>query len=195
MFLGFWFGSFFVFYSCYYYYDEWWYTRYLLPGIPALIFGSLIFSQRVLDSGRHRLSERNRALMYGATALSLLLVFGFELRSIVKFDLFRFGPGSLVHRESCRWADSLLPDKSLIVAMEMSGALKFYTRRGIVRYDLIKPAETTLVKSRTAARGFRWYALLFPHEVDEAKRRIAGKWTRLGAMSSISLWMIEPYEI
>src|SRR5262245_44963006 len=32
-----WFGSFFAFYTCYYYYDEWWYTRYLLPGLPALI--------------------------------------------------------------------------------------------------------------------------------------------------------------
>jgi hypothetical protein len=40
--------------------------------------------------------------------------------------------------------------------------------------------------------GISFLCLLLAEEVDEARKRFAGKWTRLGAMSSISLWLIEP---
>src|SRR5439155_620690 len=34
-----WFGTFLLFYSCYEHYGAWWYTRFLLPSIPAIILG------------------------------------------------------------------------------------------------------------------------------------------------------------
>lgn len=40
-----WFGSFFLFYCFYKPYDAWWYTRFLLPGIPALILATVFVAE------------------------------------------------------------------------------------------------------------------------------------------------------
>ena len=37
-----WFAGFFLFYSFYGPYEAWWYTRFLLPGYPAVILGALL---------------------------------------------------------------------------------------------------------------------------------------------------------
>jgi len=186
-----WFGAFLLFYSCYYYYVAWWYTRFLLPAIPALILASLIVA-RDLNEYARRHKRARLLLVHGAACVALVVVLTFEVGSVIRFDLFSFGRSTLMHRESCRWADTILPPKSLIVSMEMSGALKFYTQRGIVRYDGLELAHANLIKSRASERGYHLYALLLAEEVEEARKRFAGKWTRLGAMSSISLWLIEP---
>jgi hypothetical protein len=85
----------------------------------------------------------------------------------------------------------MLPGQSLVVSMQMSGALKFYTRRLVVRWDAVKPDQWRPLKERATERGYQWYALLQPHEVEEAQRRLPGKWVQIGRLRHISLWRIE----
>jgi 4-amino-4-deoxy-L-arabinose transferase-like glycosyltransferase len=43
-----WFGAFLLFYCCYDIYDDWWYTRFLLPAYPAMILGALLAARDVV---------------------------------------------------------------------------------------------------------------------------------------------------
>lgn len=185
-----WFAVFLLFYSCYAFYDEWWYTRFLLPGLPALILGALLATREVV-----KLCERRgvaRALRGAVVALLLIVVIAFERQSIEHFRLLRVGGIESRHADSCRWADGVLPDRALIAAMEMSGALRFYTNRPIMRYERIEAGEREMLRARAAEKGYGWYALLMPHEIEQAQSRLPGKWTRLGMVREISLWQIEP---
>jgi hypothetical protein len=80
----------------------------------------------------------------------------------------------------------------LVVAMQMSGALGFYTERPIVRWDLLEPKQWSTVKKHAAERGYRWYALLESWEIEGAQKIMGGKWTKLGMLGPFSLWQIEP---
>src|SRR5262249_4151512 len=107
-------------------------------------------------------------------------------------DVFRTGAGDPVNAASCKWADQVLPARSFVATREMSGALKFYTERLIVRWDTTDPEQWPQLKSRAAEKGYQWYALLLPVEVEEAQKRLSGKWVQMGALNQVSLWRIEP---
>jgi len=188
-----WFGVFLLFYCCYSFYAEWWYTRFLLPGMPALILATLFVAR---DLGK--LFERSLAGRWGvwlrraATAVLIAVVIGFERQSVERFRLLRVAALNMVWADSCQWADRILPSQALVVATEMSGALKFYTGRPIVRFERVEPDKWRLLQARAAEKGYRWYALLVTQEIEEAQRRLPGKWTKLGTLRQISLWQIEP---
>jgi hypothetical protein len=187
-----WFGAFFLLYSCYDIYREWWYTRFLLPAYPAMILGALLIARDVAGLLGKWISEVNRArLSWIVLAILLGVTLSHENRYIKRLNLFNFGASQLANYTSCRWADQTISGNSLVVAMQMSGALGFYTERPIVRWDWLEAGRWSTVKKHAAERGYQWYALLHPFEVEDAQKRVGGKWIELGMMGSISLWRIE----
>ncbi|MCI0337146.1 MAG: glycosyltransferase family 39 protein, partial [Acidobacteria bacterium] len=188
-----WFGAFLIFFSCYPHYDAWWYTRFLLPGLPAMIIGALITTRETVYLLKRVVSERILVLLARISVIVLLFAqLYFAPHYIKRFDVLTFGAGELIHPDSCRWADQQLPSKALVVSVDMSGALSFYTDRTIVRWDWVMPEQWPLLKERAAEKGYRWYALLMPQEVEGAQKFVPGKWTKLGMHRHISLWEIEP---
>ncbi len=187
-----WFGAFLIFYACYDVYEAWWYTRFLLPAYPAIILGALLTARDVVDVLKARIAKHYRAA-FGAAASIILLAapLGFEQRHIRRFNVTGIGVEESVIPASCRWADQTLPTEALVLSMQMSGALKFYTQRPIVRWDLAAPPEWQLLKDRAVERGYKWYALLLPFEVEEAQKRLTGKWVQIGTFRTLSLWRIE----
>src|SRR5688572_25421971 len=78
-----WFAAFFVFYGFYVVYGAWWYTRFLLPGIPALIVATLLVLRDALRLDR---PSTGRALILRtavATAL-VLAALAVEVRFLAK---------------------------------------------------------------------------------------------------------------
>ncbi|MGH9838598.1 MAG: YfhO family protein, partial [Blastocatellia bacterium] len=188
-----WFGGYLAFYCCYDVYNVWWYTRFLLPGIPALILGALLVAREVIAWFATRIGKGYRPIFkWISAALLLAIVLRYELHYVDRFNVFITGEVENRLPAACRWADRALPAEALLVSMEMSGAIKFYTRRPIVRWDIVAPDHWPLVKARAAEKGMKWYALLLPHEVEEAKKRLPGTWVELGVEGSVSMWRIEP---
>jgi Dolichyl-phosphate-mannose-protein mannosyltransferase/Bacterial membrane protein YfhO len=188
-----WFGAFFLFYCCYSVYDEWWHTGFLLPGYPALILGAVLIARDLPGLLRRLVSESNLARLKWVVLIVMVAVtLSHERRYSRKLDIFSVGAGEAWRPAACSWADKQLPSKSLIASMQMSGALKFYTDRPIFRWDAVTPGQWPEVKKHAAERGYQWYALLAPSEVEEAQKRLGGKWTKLGMLNQIGLWQIEP---
>ncbi len=188
-----WFAAFFLFYCCYEIYNEWWYTRFLLPGIPALIIGLLLTAQTLAANVADRLTSERRRQAWRAAVICVLLIIPaiFAQQILRRFAILSLGATDYVHARSCRWADRQLPAQALVVSMEMSGALKFYTGRPIARWDYLLPEQWTIISRHAAERNVRCYALLMPQEIAAAQQHLPGRWRQLGQYQQISLWQIE----
>ncbi|HYE73147.1 MAG TPA: hypothetical protein VEF04_07450, partial [Blastocatellia bacterium] len=187
-----WFGAFFLFYCFYEPYHAWWFSRFLLPGIPALILGTLLVLQHTGEWIARRFEMPLRLVLSILSIALLAIVFGYAVQNIRREYVLNIGIDQYVHSRSCRWADGQMPDRSLVIAMEMSGALKYYSNRSVLRWDFVQPDQWQTLTARAAEKGYRWYALLMPHEIADAQKRVAGKWSKVGNYQQISLWQIEP---
>lgn len=185
-----WFGVFFVFYCFYSIYDQWWYTRFLLPGIPALLLALLHGSQTLAEWGKQRLP----AARWVVLALVLSAGLGYAQYLLWRFDVFSYGSGQFAHRAACRWVHQLLPAEGVVMAMEMGGTLKFYTDRASLRWDLPSTEQLQEITRRVTAQGRPLYAFLLAYEVAAAQQKVPGDWTKLGETGphgAISLWRVE----
>ncbi|MEP7272222.1 MAG: hypothetical protein ABI882_12025, partial [Acidobacteriota bacterium] len=185
-----WFAPFLLLYSAYDFYDEWWYTRFLLPAYPALILGMLLTAQS-LEVRMSRIRPALRLATGIAVGIVLLWV---PLKYVYRHNLLAFGKSESLHAESCRWADSQLPAGAVIVATEMSGALHFYTDRLIIRHERVVRSFWPMLRRRVIDSGYEFYALLKDIELTGAKQSVPGRWTELGHRRHIGLWRIEPLE-
>ena len=109
-----------------------WYTRYLLPPIPALILASLLVARDGLSPQQ---AGRAAPLRRGLAILVLAIVLAVEYSWIRDLNVLRFGGGEKLYPDACRWAEAKVPPRSLVISMQMSGALKYYTNLTPVRWD------------------------------------------------------------
>ncbi len=186
--LFFWFAVFLVFY-CFWGVDgAWWYTRYLLPGIPAMILASLL----IVRDGMHLAkADRGVLLRRVVAVLALALVLAIEHRQIRTLDILHFGEGEKIYPEASRWAESRVPPRSLVLSRQMSGALKFYTGLTPVRWDWIQPSQIPRLRERAEAEGYQWFALLAPVENEEFQKRLPWGWSKMGNLRDITLWRLD----
>ncbi|HEV8117761.1 MAG TPA: hypothetical protein VGQ32_04510, partial [Thermoanaerobaculia bacterium] len=166
----------------------WWYTRYLLPGVPALILGALLVARDVLAVSR---SGRGAVLRRCLAGLALAVVLAFEQRGIRRQGVLGIGEGEKVYADASHWAEHNVPSGSFVVSMQMSGALRYYTGLLPVRWDSLEPATAAVLREHARARGRALYALVAPFEVDQFRERIPAAWSRVGAVGDITLWKAE----
>lgn len=178
-----WFGAYLIFHSFYAVYGTWWYTRFLLPGIPALILAFLL----VVREGEKRWSLRPEIV-----AVLLVSVIGWAWLRTDRLGVLGADEGQAVIPRSCAWAAARMPAKAAVVSMELSGAVRYYTGRQPVRWDWATPETFPELRALVESAGYRWYALLVRHEVKLAEPRVPGNWVFDGEMGPISLWRLEP---
>jgi hypothetical protein len=185
-----WFGVFFVVYCLYEYADVWWYTRFLLPGLPALVLGFLLVARDLAAAGSKGPAAPRRWVVAAAVvAIAMAAVLGF--RATRRLGVLELWQAQAAFPESCRWAGETLPSGALVLSMEMSGALRYYTSLTPVRWDALDAASFQELKSRTDRSGAPWFALLMRHEVPLAAPRVPGPWVYLGERGGVSLWRLE----
>ena len=184
-----WFASFFLLY-CFWGVDgAWWYTRYLLPAIPALVLSSLLVAR---DGLSPRQAGRGRTLRPALAVLALAAVLAVESSRIRDLNVLRYGEIDKIYPDACHWAESKVPPRSLVVSMQMSGALKYYTNLTPVRWDWIQSEQVPLLRERARAEGYEWFALLFPFENEELPKHLPGGWTKMGSLREATLWRLDP---
>jgi hypothetical protein len=75
--------------------------------------------------------------------------------------------------------------------MQMSGALKYYGDRPILRWDYVAPERFADLRRRAQARGIELYALLWPFEVAEFATRLPGDWLPVGRWGDVVLYRLD----
>ena len=183
-----WFAAFFVFYCFYSSYDAWWYTRFLLPGIPALALSAAMAGEDAFRWARTRPSALIRRVGIGAVALSFAVIFGIAIRLGVRYGVLDIGRGESVYPETIRWAKTRVPGRSLVLAMQFSGAMRAYGWGEFVRWDWIEPKDFPPFRREMEGAGYRFYALLFPFEVEQCQPLGSTEWKLVGSNRDVSLF-------
>lgn len=170
-----WFAPFFLCYSFYFSYNEWWYTRFLLPAYPAI---AIAVAMALLQYVRW---PRVRAAI-------VILVLAWEARQIAQFHVLFTDEDQRFTRAPVQWSARKLPPSSLVFSSEFSGMLLYYSDLRPIRWDLA-PRDRVLAFACSAHAPV--YALLMPHEEEpfrakygDAFRRAAT--FRAGALFSLS---------
>jgi hypothetical protein len=181
-----WFGVYFVFYCFYEPYQSFIFLRLLLPGFPGLFLAAALAAQE-WTAGKKWLPLRS-----AATALAAVLVLSLEVRGSVEVGLLGVAEGESIYPRVSRWASGALPAKSVLVTTYASGALEYYTDLCYARWDRLEPDTFARIREAAQARGYRFFALLYPDEEKELSKHAPGNWRRTGTFRQIGIWRLDP---
>jgi hypothetical protein len=183
--LGSWILSFFAFYLFYRYTQQaWWYLRFVLPAFPALIVSALLVADRLLRNG-------SKSALWAAGILASFLVLGWNIAWTSRLGAQNIGDGEKVYLETSLWVHDHLPANCVLVAMQESGALFYYTKHPVLRWDSMNPQVFGKVELACARAGIPIYMVLFPYETATALKISPDRhWTRLGAVRFVQIWKL-----
>jgi hypothetical protein len=138
---------------------DWGYTRFLLPAYPALFAGfGIAMAAAVTRTSRPVLAGAVAAVIVGAVAAH-----GW-IESV--------NTGVFMQRAAdARFARTVdyvrrLPERSILVSNAHSGTLRFYTGRGVLRFEAVRPEESGIrpvpgwrrIRDRSVPHAVREYA-------------------------------------
>ena len=184
-----WFAPYFLLY-CF-----WgpWFPRFLLPAFPALVIAAILTARNLLRRlpaiARGPLRSQRAALAVGAVLL--LLVVDAERRELRRRHPLRIAEDEKIYPLSMELARSMLPERSLVLSMQVSGSLRYSTSFQPVRWDWLDPADFPLLREKARARGYRLFALLFSFEEEVIGGKIPGTWKVIGHVRDARLWELE----
>ena len=170
--LALWWWPYFLFYCFFSSYESWSYTRFLLPAYPALIVSALMMARRV--------SPRAAPAVVACAMIAYAIFFTRRL------DVLHIKRVESIYPEVLRWSDAQIPRDALVVAMQLSGARKYDRGEWSLRWEWLD--RERVQKIERAVPPQRWYAVLWPFEVDEVLRRVPGQWTKIGEDRDVTLW-------
>jgi hypothetical protein len=185
-----WAAVFLAFYAFYYFtHEAWWSLRFLLPAFPPLIVGALWVGsasiQRWLPATPHR---RAMAIAGVTLALSLMAHNAFWVRRLAALDI---GHGERVYVETTSWMSDHVPSHAVVLAMQLSGALYYYTEFPVLDWQT-GPGSLRRLESHLLATNRPLYAVFFPYETEERKAldRIPGRWELVGKVRDVTVWRL-----
>ncbi len=146
-------------------FEDWWYLRFLLPSYPVLI---VLASAALLIVLQRTPAPRS----FAAAILALLVAHGFSF--CLNKDVFNLAVGEARYQRVGEFAGRELPERSLLLSMQHSGSLRYYSRLPTLRYDLLAPERLDEVVAHFQARGYNVFIVLDDWEKREFRGRFAG---------------------
>lgn len=197
-----WTGSLLIFYSTYSCtHETWWYLRFILPALPALVIAACLVLQDVrlpawvitsrLEAPATTPASNSLGTRLRITPPGLLLIMGllwllawgrhFQVRN-VELD-------ERAYRLIGEWAANTMPADAVLAAHQVGGAVFFYSDRPVLRPDLFTPESYARFNDYLAQNRLTLYAALFPYEEKDAlQRHMPGHWEPVTRFRQITLW-------
>lgn len=169
---------------------EWWYTRFLLPGYPALLcgLGTLIVSF-VARSKRVEL-----AVAFMALVTAFIVVYGW--RFAIVNDVFTQRSGDQRFARAVRYVQRL-PPRTVIVSLAHSGTIRLYANRDVLRFEAVDPGQLDLALDYLQQRGYELYLVGDDFEVQMFRTRFArtGAVARMDPRRAVNLSGVSVYRL
>jgi hypothetical protein len=149
-------------YLAYTVFDDWWYLRFLLPVLPAVIVFMLIVLRRLAR-------VIPRALFFAGVA-ALASWYGLVGVRRHVFDLQRLESrfaltGAYAARE--------LPSDAVVLAVQQSGSIRFYAGRPTIAWDAVPPDGLDRLVAQLRANGRGVFAALEDSEAEPFRERFS----------------------
>jgi len=177
-----------AFYSAYEFtHETWWYLRFILPAAPALVIGGLLVLWRVRLAAPQWVGWPALAFVAWLALLANGLSWGRT------WDVLGAGAGERAYQTAGQWIATHTAPGAIVGAMQMSGAVSYYTDRTLIRWDMLERGDFARVREAALASGRPIYAALFPFEQREAlTERMPGPWTQVAALRDVTVWRFGP---
>jgi hypothetical protein len=170
-----WFVPFLAFYSFYGEHGTWGVLRFLLPAIPALILGAMLWIARL------KLAHLLAVLMVIVPAWQ-----SYRLR------IFTTKHDEQIYRNTVRWAEPQLPPDSLVISGLLSGAFLYHANRFTVNWPAVDGERFQRMRAYAGVAGLQWYAVISDAEMkrDAFESRYPGRWTVVSRYRDITLYRL-----
>jgi hypothetical protein len=143
---------------------EWTYTRFLLPAIPIM----WLLLAAPFDLLGDRMNPKTRAT---AAVLLVLLLAAYCLYVAKTRYAFELRAGERKYLQAAEYVRDALPSNGLLICMQHSGSLWFYTPQPILRWDYLDPRELADVLTWATDRGYAPYLIVDREEYDQIRER------------------------
>ena len=152
-------------------FEVWWYLRFLIPAIPV----ALLFCVDAVEwaASRSPLVTVRAVALVMFTAASLVYVVTFSQRIPVA----EVGEGEEKYTDAGVFVDRVTPPNAVIISMQHSGSIRYYSGRTTLRYDYMDPEWLDRAVEHLEARGRPVYLLLDEWEVPRLRERFPGQRT------------------
>jgi hypothetical protein len=151
---------------------EWAYTRFLLPALPAMW---LLITVPAIDL----MQRPRREVAFILLPLVLLCVAGFSLSVATKRFAFELRDAERKYPLVSDYLQQRLPANAVILSMQHSGSIWYYTDRPIVRWDNVDPQRLDAVLAWLAANGYAPAVVGDREEIDRFKERFGPEGRRV----------------
>jgi hypothetical protein len=155
-------------------FDAWWYLRFLLPVFPLLFLFQAVgitWIARVMPMPR-----------LAALILVMGLLCVYRGAYVARGEFLKLGYGEQRYVAVGQFVDRALPRNAVILAMQHSGSIRYYSGRLTIRYDMFSPGRFPSVIEWLQARGYRPYILLEDWEEKQYRARMDDGRTALGRL-------------
>jgi hypothetical protein len=145
---------------------DWGYTRFLLPGYPALFAGfGIVASALIARSSRPMLARAAAGVI-----VAVVVAHGWVVS--VRSGTFAQRAGDARYARIVEYVKRL-PDRSILVSNAHSGTLRFYTGRGVLRFEAIRPQELDPALTDLRRQGYALFLVGDEFEIDQFRTRFA----------------------
>jgi len=158
-------------YVAYFQFEEWWYLRFLLPGLGAffvLVAAGLVMLARRVPPPWGRL----------AAAIIVILMTQYVARYASSKGV--FGTIKVVERRYIYVGEFIrrtLPSSAVVLSMQHSGSIRFYGGRMTLRYDWVPPEWAPTLAADLERLGYHPYLVIDDWEVPDLREqfKLAGE--------------------
>jgi hypothetical protein len=123
-----------------------------------------------------------------AAGLLCFLILRAEIHEIRRLRVLDVKAYEAVYKTSCLAVTGAVPERSVVLAMQLSGALTCYTKVLPVRWDIMAPKQFDLLRQKAALNGYGIYALLFPFEEREFRKSAPGACEKIASYQFVTPW-------
>jgi hypothetical protein len=159
--------------------ETWWYLRFILPAMPAVVLSAAIALHhvhgQVLAPHGHRAALAGGALLLAVAALAVAL----SGRFVASGRLWLIGRGEEIYPASVAELGRRAGDRAAVVCELYSGAVYFYGSLATVRYDNLQPGSYERLRAAARASGTALFALLADGEVPDLREGLPGRWDEI----------------
>jgi hypothetical protein len=180
-------------YAAYVPFTDWWYSRFMLPALPALV----VLMVAVVERAASRLPLRAAAVTLAVLTVALA---GLWLHRAQELSVFRVKALEQKYVELGRLAARRLPARAIVLAAQPAGSVRYYSRLPTLSWDAVDPAWLDRVIGECRSRGLTPYLAIESWEMDAFRSRFRGHstvaeldWPPLAALGRV-IFVFDPLD-
>ena len=160
--------SVFLAYLFYIPFDVWWFLRFLIPAMPL----AFLFCADVIEWATSRFL---RAARFAALSAFTIASAAHAVNFSRQLSILQSGDGEQKYVDAGVFIDRATPPEAVVLSMQHSGSIRYYSGRLTLRYDSLDPAWLDRAIATLGRLGRPVYLLLDEWEEEPFRARFAGQ--------------------